>query len=92
MILGVAGRTSLLPATPKIMLNVQLDDYGLIEERHCGCPLESFGYTTHLRQIRSYSKLTGAGVTLIGTEMVRTSSLVSGLISWIRAGRISSAT
>ena len=63
--------TSLLPATPKIMLNVQLDDYGLIEERHCGCPLESFGYTTHLRQIRSYSKLTGAGVTLIGTEMVR---------------------
>ena len=62
--------TSLLPAASKVMLNVQLDDYGIVEERHCGCPLEGFGYTTHLRQIRSYSKLTGAGVTLIGTEMV----------------------
>ncbi|MGH9200444.1 MAG: hypothetical protein ACRD2A_04320, partial [Vicinamibacterales bacterium] len=62
--------TTLLPTTPKIMLNVQTDDYGIVEERHCGCELESYGYTTHLRQIRSYSKLTGEGVTLIGTEML----------------------
>ena len=52
------------------MLNVQTDDYGVVEERHCGCELESLGYTTHLREIRSYSKLTGEGVTLIGTEML----------------------
>jgi hypothetical protein len=63
--------TTLLPSAPKLMLNAQMDDYGLIEERHCGCELESYGYTTHLRQIRSYSKLTGEGVTLIGTEMLR---------------------
>jgi hypothetical protein len=63
--------TTLLPTAPKLMLNVQMDDYGIIEERHCGCELETYGYTTHLRQIRSYSKLTGEGVTLIGTEMVR---------------------
>ncbi|HZQ07752.1 MAG TPA: hypothetical protein VFD70_14305, partial [Anaerolineae bacterium] len=62
--------TTLLPLTPKVMLNVQIDDYGIVEERHCGCELESYGYTTHLRQIRSYSKLTGEGVTLIGTEML----------------------
>jgi hypothetical protein len=63
--------TTLLPTTPKLMLNAQTDDYGIVEERRCGCELESYGYTTHLRQIRSYSKLTGEGVILIGTEMVR---------------------
>jgi hypothetical protein len=62
--------TTLLPTSPKILFNVQTDDYGIVEERHCGCELETYGYTTHLREIRSYSKLTGEGVTLIGTEML----------------------
>jgi hypothetical protein len=63
--------TALFEAVPKIMLNYQSDDYGIVEERHCGCELEACGYTTHLREIRSYSKLTGEGVTLIGNEMGR---------------------
>jgi hypothetical protein len=62
--------TTLLPTASKVMLNVQTDDYGIVEERRCGCELETYGYSTHLRQIRSYSKLTGEGVTLIGTEML----------------------
>lgn len=62
--------TTLLPTAPKIMLNVETDDFGIVEERRCGCELESYGYTTHLRDIRSYSKLTGEGVTLIGDEMI----------------------
>lgn len=62
--------TTLLVSSSKVMLNVQVDDYGIVEERHCGCELDSYGFTTHLRQIRSYSKLTGEGVTLIGTELV----------------------
>ncbi|TAK27173.1 MAG: hypothetical protein EPO21_24025 [Chloroflexota bacterium] len=62
--------TTLLPTTPKIMLNVVSDDYGIVEERRCGCALETFGFTTHLRQIFSSSKLTGEGVTLVGSEMV----------------------
>lgn len=62
--------TTLLPTTPKILLNVEIDDYGIVEERHCGCALEEVGYTTHLREIRSYSKLTGEGVTLVGSELV----------------------
>jgi hypothetical protein len=32
--------------------------------------LESLGWNVHLRQIRSYRKLTGEGVTLIGSEMI----------------------
>jgi hypothetical protein len=62
--------TTLLPISPKVMLNVETDDFGIVEERHCGCELESCGYTTHLREVRSYSKLTGEGATLIGDDMV----------------------
>jgi len=63
--------TTLLASAPKLMLNVENDDYGVIEERSCGCPLEAFGFTEHLRHIRSFRKLTGEGVTLVGSEMVR---------------------
>jgi hypothetical protein len=63
--------TSLLPAAPKLMLNVEMDDYGSIEQRACGCPLEAYGFTAHLRHIYSFRKLTGEGVTLVGSEMIR---------------------
>lgn len=62
--------TSLLPTAPKVMLNVESDDYGVIETRSCGCPLEDYGLTDHLRHVKSYRKLTGEGVTLVGGEMV----------------------
>jgi hypothetical protein len=63
--------TTLLDSTSKLMFNVQIDDYGMVEERSCGCEYETYGYTTHLREIRSYSKLVGESVTLIGNEMLR---------------------
>lgn len=63
--------TSLLDVAPKLLLNVQMDDYGILEERKCGCVLETYGYTTHLRDIHSYSKFVGEGVTLIGNELLR---------------------
>ena len=62
--------TTLLAEAPKLMLNVEGDDYGIIEERHCGCPLEAYGYNEHLHHVRSFRKLTGEGVTLVGSEMV----------------------
>ena len=52
-------------------MNVESDDYGVIEEQSCGCPLECYGYTEHLREIRSFRKLTGEGVALVGSDMVR---------------------
>ena len=63
--------TTLLPTAPKLMLNVESDDYGVIETRSCGCPLETYRFTEHLCDVRSFSKLTGEGVTLVGSEMVR---------------------
>lgn len=62
--------TSLLPSTPKILVNAESDDYGILEERSCGCPLGQVGYTTHLREIRSFRKLTGEGVTLPGSDLL----------------------
>jgi hypothetical protein len=52
--------TSLLPTAPKIMLNMKVDDYGLVERRSCGCPLEACGFTEHRRDIYSYRKLRAA--------------------------------
>ena len=63
--------TTLLPTAPKFLLNVESDDYGVVEQRSCGCALESYGFTDHLRHIRSFRKLTAEGVTLVGSEMIR---------------------
>jgi len=63
--------TSLRPLASKLLLNVESDDYGIVEERTCGCPFGELGFHRHLRRIRSFGKLTGEGVTLVGTEMVR---------------------
>jgi hypothetical protein len=63
--------TTLLPSSPKLMLNVESGDYALPSERSCGCPMGRLGFLQHLRHIRSYEKLTSEGVTFLGTELLR---------------------
>jgi len=63
--------TSLRLNSPRAILNVECDDFGDLEERHCGCPLEELGFTAHLRHIQSFAKLTAEGMTVAGTAMVR---------------------
>lgn len=63
--------TTFTRESPTLLLNVEFDDEGIVEERSCGCPLEAIGFRTHVREIRSYGRLTGEGVTLVGSEMVR---------------------
>ncbi|MCA9736531.1 MAG: hypothetical protein R3E98_08590 [Gemmatimonadota bacterium] len=62
--------TTLVPTMPKLLLNMELDDFGEMEERACGCALGELGLGTHLRSVRSFRKLVGEGVTLIGSDMV----------------------
>ena len=62
--------TSLLPTAPKVLMNVENDDYGVVETRSCGCPLETYGYTEHIRDVRSFRKLTSEGITLVGGDMI----------------------
>lgn len=63
--------TSLVPTAPKMMLNAESDDFGILERRSCGCLLEAAGFSHHIRQVRSARKLTGEGITLIGSDLAR---------------------
>ncbi|MDR7418507.1 MAG: hypothetical protein QN178_06320 [Armatimonadota bacterium] len=63
--------TTLLPTSPKVLLNVESDDFGQVTERRCGCLWDELGLHTHLSTIRSFSKLTGEGVTILGSDVVR---------------------
>ena len=62
--------TSLMRTAPKVLINVDIDDYGILERRRCGCLLGEAGLDLHIRQIRSAAKLTGRGVTLVGSDIV----------------------
>ncbi|KRT77224.1 MAG: hypothetical protein XU14_C0017G0002 [Armatimonadetes bacterium CSP1-3] len=62
--------TTLLASARKILLNVEIDDFGLFEPRRCGCPLDDLGFRYHLANVRSFTKLTGEGVTVVGTNCV----------------------
>ena len=63
--------SSLLSSTPKLMLNYVSDDYAVVGERACGCPLESLGFATHMHTIRSWEKLTSEGLTFIGHDLIK---------------------
>jgi hypothetical protein len=63
--------TTLLPSSPKLMINMISDDYGVLERRPCGCPLARMGYDLHLHTIRSYEKLTSEGMNFLGADLIR---------------------
>jgi hypothetical protein len=63
--------TTLLPSAPKLAINVESDDYGVVEQRACGCPWEAQGFPLHVRGIRSFRKLTGEGMTLVASDVLR---------------------
>ena len=63
--------TSLLPSSPKLLFNVESDDYGTVTNRSCGCKWEELGFPTHVTDIRSFRKLTGEGITLVGSDIER---------------------
>lgn len=63
--------TTLLPSCPKLMLNVETGDYGVLERRACGCGLDQLGLGQHVHGVRSYEKLTSEGMTFYGEELMR---------------------
>ncbi len=62
--------TTLLPVSPKLLLNVEVDDCAVVEERRCGCPLDELGLVVHLREIRSQEKLTSEGMSFLGADLM----------------------
>ncbi len=62
--------TTLHPATPKLMLNVEIGDYAVRSRRHCDCALGRAGFDDHLHTIRSYEKLTSEGMHFLGSDLL----------------------
>jgi hypothetical protein len=63
--------TSLRMRAPIVLLNVSLGDEAMLEPRACGCPLERYGWLTHAHTIRSFEKLTAAGMSFLDVDAIR---------------------
>jgi hypothetical protein len=63
--------SSLRSTAPLIFLNVSLGDAATLERRLCGCPMEAHGWGRHLRDVRSFEKLTSAGMTFLDVDVIR---------------------
>jgi phenylacetate-coenzyme A ligase PaaK-like adenylate-forming protein len=62
--------TTLSRWTPKVMLNYELGDSATLDQHRCGCYLDEIGLCTHIRNIRSFEKLTSEGMTFHGADVV----------------------
>jgi len=56
---------------PYFLINVEMDDHGVIGEAGCDCTYSKIGLQQTIHGIHSYGKLTGQGMTLTGTDVVR---------------------
>jgi len=54
---------------PIIMLNMENGDYGVIEEKRCGCSLDQYGLFDHIYNIRSYEKINCEGMTFCTSDI-----------------------
>ena len=61
--------TTLSPLAPRLLLNVESGDYGVLEQRACGCRLGQLGLTLHLHRIRSFEKLASEGMNYFYTDL-----------------------
>jgi len=63
--------TTLIPHAPKIMINVESGDHGVLDSRSCGCPLDRCGHSLHIRNLQSYEKLTAGGMHFLADDLTR---------------------
>lgn len=68
--IGALFITNYSPRMTSVMLNVEIGDYGVMSQHECGCPLGAAGLHTHLHTIRSYEKLTSAGMHFMGADLI----------------------
>jgi hypothetical protein len=63
--------TSLRPSSAFVVVNLSSGDQATLFERDCGCPLQGLGLRQHLRDVRSFEKLTAAGMTFLDADLAR---------------------
>ncbi|HTS50277.1 MAG TPA: hypothetical protein VMH05_20160 [Bryobacteraceae bacterium] len=61
--------TTLLASAPHLFINVDMQDCGVIQPAACDCSYSQAGLTVQVSDIHSYGKLTGLGITLLGTHL-----------------------
>ena len=62
--------TTLLTQAPRFLINAEMDDAGVLRPVRCQCAFSRAGFTTGVHDIFSYGKLTGQGMTLVGTDIL----------------------
>jgi hypothetical protein len=67
---GALYCTTLLGSSPKLLLNMETGDRGVLETRDCGCLSGAMGLRRHLRHVRSYEKLTTEGMHFAGDVLL----------------------
>jgi hypothetical protein len=63
--------SSLRRTAPFVFLNLSLGDQAVLTDRPCGCSLETLGWRSRLRDIRSFEKLTTGGMTSLTADVIR---------------------
>ena len=63
--------TTIQPTGPFTALNLSLGDQADLVPRRCGCPLETIGWSRHLKTVRSFEKLTAGGMTFLDVDVAR---------------------
>lgn len=61
--------TTLHPAAPRFLFNVENGDYATMITRDCGCPLQKVGFTQHIHTVRSFEKMTSEGMNYSGSDL-----------------------
>lgn len=70
---GAATRlllTSISRTTPRLLLNTDIGDSGVLERRACGCPAGALGLDLHVHTIRPTAKLTTDGTNIPHDELL----------------------
>ncbi len=62
--------TSILPQSPRIFINAEIGDTGIIEKATCDCLFSQLGFDLQVRDIAAISKVTAQGVTIEVIELV----------------------
>jgi hypothetical protein len=62
--------TSILPCAATVLVNVDMEDSGVLSPVSCDCELTAIGLNQQISNIYSYGKLTGQGMTLVGSDVV----------------------
>ena len=62
--------TTLDTLAPKVLLNVETGDHGVLERIDCGCPEGSLGLHQHVHTVRNHEKLVGEGMNFLSADLV----------------------